>query len=76
MKDILKLGHQRPIEEHEIYKVKDGWKSERVTRNLTVFWSMEKVKNEPSLFRALFQLYGVSVLSWSIIFSIFETAST
>lgn len=73
MKDILKLGHQRPIEESEIYAVKNGWGSERVTRNLNAFWSKEKMENEPSLFSALFKLYGVPVMSWSIIFSLFES---
>lgn len=75
MKDILRLGHKRPIEENEIYNVKDGWKSERITEKLDKFWTKEKAKKSPSLLNALFKLYGLQVLSWSIIVTILESGA-
>lgn len=48
MKDIFKIGNKRPIEETEIYEVKDGMRSDRITDRINNGWTEEKSKKTPA----------------------------
>lgn len=73
MKDIFKIGNKRPIEETEIYEVKDGMRSDRITDRINKLWMEEKTKKSPSLLRVMYKMYGAQLLFWGLGFSLFET---
>lgn len=73
MKDIFKIGNKRPIEENEIYEVKDGMRSDKITDRINKLWVEEKTKKKPNLLKVLFKMYGAQLLFWGISFSLFET---
>lgn len=73
MIDIFKIGNKRPIEEHELYELKDGLHSSKITDRFHILWEEEKKKKSPSLLRAMYNVYGLQLIYWGLSFCLFET---
>lgn len=75
LKDLFKLGLERPIEPADIYKVNKDLESARLTKKFNEQWEMEKCTKNPSFFNVIRHMYGVQMIGVSIVFSIFEIIS-
>lgn len=76
MRDILRIGQSRPIDEKEIYDVTDGLQCEKNTRELSALWQQQLITQKPSLSMALFKWHGMQILLWSLLVVFFDLCST
>ncbi|KAG4067325.1 hypothetical protein HA402_000316 [Bradysia odoriphaga] len=73
-KDLFKRGMKGPIPPDEIYKPKSSLESKKITQKFIENWSDELKRKSPNLLRAIFRMYGASVLFWMLSFTILESA--
>lgn len=70
---MFAIGLKRAIEEDDIYAVTSDMRSEQNTEAFSKLWNLELKKNNPSIFRVMWKLYGLKVLPVGLIYSIGET---
>lgn len=70
---IAKIGNKRELNEDDIYAVKDGMQSARNTDEFAKEWQTELEKENPSIVRALFRLYGFKTLLVTFLYAIGTT---
>lgn len=75
LKDLFQAGLKRPLEEDEIYEVKDGLRSDKNTQALCDLWDEELLRKNPSIIRAMYRLNGLKLLVWGLLFCIAETGA-
>lgn len=75
LKDLIRLGMKRPIDEDDIYESLESLDSKRSTDEFSKVWQEEKkTRRQPSLLRALWRIYGNRILWPSIIYTILDAS--
>lgn len=69
LRDTFRIGVHRELEEHEIYDVTNGMRSDRITGDFVKLWDEELMKPSPSLLRVMHKLHGFSVWFWCILYA-------
>lgn len=70
---MLTIGWKRPIEEDDIYAVKNSMRSDKNTKEFSKLWDIELKKKNPSILRVIIKLHGFTVFTLAILYTIGET---
>lgn len=70
---MFTIGLKRSIEEDDIYEVTNSMRSDQNTEAFVKLWQLELQKKNPSIFRVMFKVHGIKVLTLGLLFSIGET---
>lgn len=72
LRDIFKIGYQRPFVEDDLYECAKSHKSVKVLERFGTLWDEELKKSKPSLFRVMFKAELYKVVLVGILFSVIE----
>lgn len=75
LKDLFKIGLNRPIEDSDIYATLKEFKSENVSKDFSDVWEMEKQKKNPSIFRCIYKIHKFSIVYLGILRALSETTT-
>lgn len=73
LKDLFKLGLERPIEEKDIYQTLPEHESERLLNVFSAEWEKERERKRPSLFNVIFRVFVKKILLLSVCYSFLDT---
>lgn len=69
---MLALGLTREINENDIYAVTNDMRSDQITEMFAKQWQLELEKENLSILRVVWKLYGLKILTISIVCSILK----
>lgn len=75
LKDLFKLGLQRPIENEDIYRTLQEHESTKLSDRFETLWNEERKKKRPHLFTVIRQLYAKKIIGVSILFTAIDAIS-
>lgn len=75
LKDLFKLGLQRPIENEDIYRTLKEHECTRLSDRFETLWNEERKKQRPHLFTVIRQVYAKKIIGISILFTAIDAIS-
>lgn len=75
LKDLFKLGLQRPIENEDIYRTLKEHECTRLSDHFETLWDEERKKRQPRLLTVIRQVYAKKIIGISILFTAIDAIS-
>lgn len=75
MKDLLKSGLSKPIDENDVYSCCKSHKSEKISIKFKKYWENELNKMKPNLLNVIMKLYGLKILLLGLCYATLEITS-
>jgi len=74
LRDVFKVGiSSKDITEEDIFATLDDHETEKIVSKFSGHWKEELERKDPSIVRMFFKMYGPSVLTIGLAFSVLET---
>lgn len=75
LKDLFKLGLQRPLEEGDIYQTLQAHECSKLSARFSELWEQEKEKKTPRLFNVIRKIYAKKIIGISVLFTAIDAIS-